>query len=58
MERLLQTLLNLLMHNAHVCYPQEKWPTLCMAIKGRERLISETHGFKENATNFLTFVVH
>ena len=45
MERLSRTLLNLLMHNAHACYPQEKWPTLCMAIKGREHSISERHGF-------------
>ena len=30
------------MHNAHVCYPQEKWPTVCMAIQGRDRLISAT----------------
>ena len=44
-ERLSRTLLNLGMHNAHACYPQEKWPTLCMAIQGRERSISKTHGF-------------
>ena len=45
MKGLSRALLNLRMHNAHACYPQEKWPTLFMAIKGRERSISETHGF-------------
>ena len=29
-------------HNVHVCSPQEKWLIVCMAIQGRQCLISET----------------
>ena len=34
------------MHNTHECYRQEKWPTLYMAIRGRERSISATELFQ------------
>ena len=33
------------MHNVHACYPQEKWPIICM-IKGREHLISAMEQFQ------------
>ena len=32
-------------HNAHACYPQEKWPIVCMTIQGKERSISAAEQF-------------
>ena len=29
-------------YDAHACYPQEKWPTLCTAVQGRQRSITAT----------------
>ena len=43
------TLENLRMHNAHACYPQEKWPIVCMAIQGRERSIFQRKHHKFRA---------
>ena len=43
------TLENLRMHNAHACYPQEKWPIVCMAIQGRERSIFQRKRHKFRA---------
>ena len=46
MEHLSRTLLNLRMHNAHACYLQEKWPTLCIAIKGGSARSLKRMGFR------------
>ena len=32
-------------YNAHACFPQEKWPTVRMAVQRRECWISATHRF-------------
>ena len=37
------------MHNAHVCYLQEKWPIVCIA---RERSISATEQFQRKSYKF------
>ena len=34
------------MQNTHACYPQGKWPTLRMAVHGRELSILATEQFK------------
>ena len=52
MERLSRTLLNLRMHNAHACYPQEKWPTLCMDGHQRERALDHRNALIIEKTLF------
>ena len=44
--------LNLRMHNAHACYPQEKWPTLC---KERSARSPKRMCFRENAEYVTAF---
>ena len=44
------------MHNAHACYPQEKWPTVCMAIQGGECSISATEQFQRKYHKFFDLV--
>ena len=38
------------------CFPQEKWPTVRMAVNGGSAGSLQRSGFRENPTNFLTFV--
>ena len=44
------------MHNAHACYSQEKWPTLCMAVQGRECSTSATEQFYRKCHKFFDLV--
>ena len=32
------------MHNAHACYPQEKWPTLCLERAVMQKVIQAKYG--------------
>ena len=44
-------------YNAHGCrFPQEKWPAVRMAVNGGSAGSLQRSGFRENPTNFLTFV--
>ena len=44
-------------YNAHACrFPQEKWRTVRMAVNGGSAGSLQRSGFRENPTNFLTFV--
>ena len=44
-------------YNAHACrFPQEKWPTVRMAVNGGSAGSLQRSGFRENPTNILTFV--
>ena len=49
---------NLPMHNAHVCYPQEKWPIVVWPSKGGSAQSLQQSSCRENTTHFLTFVAH